>query len=249
MYSIHQMSPAQITVQKVGEEDTFAEAAAFASRYHGLKKLDVTVTVEIAGTGLPVASFSTRRIMGDFTKQRWGGHEGNDAISAGEVRFDATLHIMSMPYEQVIGIRDDYDTSDHIGQAHVEWAGPCRVAIVDSMCDFFGVSKLNEISRDHFAFVVASRQQEIEDHRRATQLRQQPPKRIQTPEQAARDLVAALANLSAANPAGAQAQLNAAIARSRQIMGSAAEQGWDVAVVIEEDGDDAEDSFASRDPH
>jgi len=245
MYSIHQMSPLQITFQKVGEEETLTEAVSFASRYHGLKKPDVTLTVEIAGTGLPVASFSNRRIMGDFTKQRWGGHKGDDAITCGEDRFDATLYILSMPYEKVIAIKDDHDSSDHIGQAHVDWHGPHRVEIVDSMCDFFGVSKLVEISADHFNFVVQSRQEEIAAHRRAEQQRQQPPKRIQTPEEAARDLVAALANLSAADPALAQTQLHAAIARSRQILSSAAEHGWDVAVVGAEDADDAADEMAS----
>lgn len=239
MYSIHQMSPSQITVQKVGVEDTLPEAVRFARQYHGLKKPDVTLTVEIEGTGVPVFSFSNRRIMGDFTKQRWGGHKGNDAIECGEDRFDATIHILSMPYEQVIAIKDDHDSSDQIGQAHVDWHGPYRVDLVDSMCDFFGVSKLAEISREHFTFVVGCRQQEIQDHRRAEQLRQQPPKRIQTPEEAARELVATLANLSAADPALAQAQLNAAIARSRRIIGTAAEHGWDVAAVAAEDADDA----------
>lgn len=239
MYSIHQMSPSQITFMKVGVEDTLREAVEFASRYHGLKNPAVTITVEIEDTGVPVASFSTHRIMGYFEKQYWGGYKSNDAISCGEQCFDATLHILSMPYEQVIAIKDDHDSSDQIGQTHVDWSGPHRVELVDSMCDFFGVSKLAEISREHFTFVVGCRQQEIAEHRRAEQLRQQPPKRIQTPQEAARDLVATLANLSAADPALAQAQLNAAIAQSRQIIGNAAEHGWDVAVVASEDADAA----------
>lgn len=237
MYSIHQLSHTQICVMKVGVEDTLPEAVRFARQYHGLKKPDVTITVEIEGTGIPVFSFSNRRIMGDFEKQRWGGHKGNEAISCGEARFDATLHVLSMPYEAVIAIRDDHDSSDQIGQAHVDWHGPHRVQLVDSMCDFFGVSKLAEISPEHFRFVVGCRQQEIADHRRAEQLRQQPPKRIQTPEEAARDLVAALADLSTTDPALAQAQLNAVIARSRQIVGSAAEHGWDVAAVDADEAD------------
>lgn len=245
MYSIHQLSHSQITVMKVGVEDTLPDAVRFARQYHGLKKPDVTLTIEIEGTGVPVFSFSNRRIMGDFTKQRWDGPKGNDAIECGEDRFDATLYILSMPYEQVIGIKDDHDSSDQIGQAHVNWAGPHRVEIVDSMCDFFGVSKLAEISREHFTFVVGCRQQEIADHQRAEQLRKQPPKRIQTPEEAARDLVAALANLSAADPALAQAQLNAAIARSRQIIGTAAEHGWDVAAVAADAPEDEADEMSA----
>ena len=245
MYSIHQMSPSQITFMKVGVEDTLPEAVRFARQYHGLKKPDVTLTIEIEGTGVPVFSISNRRIMGYFEKQYWGGYKGNDAISCGEECFDATLHILSMTYEQVIAIKDDHDSSDQIGQAHVDWHGPHRVELVDSMCDFFGVSKLAEISREHFAFVVGCRQQEIADHRRAEQLRQQPPKRIQTPQEAARDLVATLANLSAADPALAHTQLNAAIARSRQIIGNATEHGWDVAAVAAEDADTAADEMSS----
>lgn len=246
MYSIHQLSHSQICVMKVGVEDTLPDAVRFARQYHGLKKPDVTLTIEIEGTGVPVFSFSNRRIMGDFTKQRWDGHKGNDAIACGEARFDATLYILSMPYEAVIAIQDDHDSSDQVGQAHVEWHGPHRVELVDSMCDFFGVSKLAEISREHFTFVVGCRRQEIADHRHTQQLRQQPPKRIQTPEEAARDLVAALANLSTDDPALAQAQLNAAIARSRQIVGSAAAHGWDVAVVDADEADGEAHSPGTR---
>ena len=113
------------------------------------------------------------------------------------------------------------------------------------MCDFFGVSKLAEISADHFAFVVTSRHQEIEDHRRAMQLRQQPPRRIQTPTEAARELAVLLAKLSPADPALAQAQLQAAVSRSHQIVEDAAAHGWDVAVVPADDDAEAETSRPS----
>jgi len=246
MYSIHQMSPSQITFMRVGIEDTLPEAVSFASRYHGLRKPDITLTVEIEGTGVPVASFSTRRIMGDFRKQHWGGSKGNDAISCGEDRFDATLYVLSMPYEQVIGVRDDHDTSDIIGSAHVDWHGPSRVEITNSMCDFFGVSKLAEISPDHFRFVVMTRQQEIEDHKRAVQLRQQPLKRIQTPTEAARELVAALAKLSAADPLVAQGQLAEAIRRSSQIIVDASTYSWDDAVIVADDASEQADAPSTR---
>lgn len=246
MYSIHQMSPSQITFMRVGIEDTLPEAVSFASRYHGLRKPDITLTVEIEGTGVPVASFSTRRIIGDFRKQHWGGSKGNDAISCGEDRFDATLYVLSMPYEQVIGVRDDHDTSDNIGSAHVDWHGPSRVEITNSMCDFFGVSKLAEISPNHFRFVVMSRQQEIEEHKRAIQLRQHPPKRIQTPTEAARELVAALAKLSAADPLVAQAQLAEAIRRSGQIIVDANTYSWDDAVIVADDASEQADAPGTR---
>lgn len=256
MYAIYQMSPEQVTFMRVGAEDTLPEAITFASRYHGLKKPDITLTVEVEGTKVPLASFSTRRIVGDFEKQVWGGRKGDDAISCGQERFDATMYILTMPYEQVIAVRDNHDTSDNIGQAHVDWHGPHCVDIVDSMCDFFGVAKLAEITADHFSFVVKSRQMEVDAHRRAAQLRLRPPKHIQTPNEAARELVLGLAKLevlgetrrgqSAADSALAQALLSQAIRQCRKIVGDAATHSWDVAVVVADDADPEEHQPGTR---
>lgn len=240
MYSIYQMTPTQITFMKVGSEETLPEAIDFARKYHGLKKEDVTLTVEIEGTRLPVASFSTRRITGNFTKQAWGGRAGNDAIYCGEEDFDATRYILSMPYQDVIRIRDNNDTSDNIGMAHVSWVGPHEVEIVDSMCDFFGVSKLEEITQEHFNFVVENRQHEIHRDELGVLYRehvaappQQIPQRIPTPAEAARNLIISLSKLTIPGEAGqdgkvcapdgaaAQAKLTSLICQSREILAQA----------------------------
>lgn len=240
MYAIYQMTPLQVTFQRVGAEETLTEAIEFARKYHGLKKEDVTLTVEVEGTRLPIASFSTRRITGNFTKQAWGGRKGDDAIYCGEEDFDATRYILSMPYHETVRIRDNNDTSDNIGMAHVSWVGPHEVEIVDSMCDFFGVSKLEEISEDHFNFVVANRQHEM--HRDALGVlyaahgvveTHQVPQRITSPADAARDLIISLSKLTMPGEAGpdgkvhapdgaaAQAQLSSLIRQSRQIVAQA----------------------------
>jgi len=244
MYAIYQMTPAQVTFMRVGAEETLPEAIKFASGYHGLKKPDVTLTVEVEGTRLPVASFSTRRIIGNFTKQTWGGRKGDDAIYCGEEDFDATRYILSMPHKDVVRIQDNNDTSDDIGMAHVSWVGPHEVQIADSICDFFGVSKLKEISEEHFNFVVEKRQYEIQSdlqgilHR--SYVAQQPaveqpafeqvPQRVPSPAEAARDLIISLSKLSIPGEAGAdgkpavfdgaaaQAQLTSLIHRSRNIL-------------------------------
>lgn len=240
MYTIHQMSKAQVTFMRVGGEDTLSEAIAFARNYHGLNKPDVTVTVEIENTAVPVASFSTRRIMGDFTKRMWGGHSGNDAVYVDEERFDATLHILSMPYKDVVRIRDNHDSSDVIGQAHVQWDGPHDVQLVDSMCDFFGVAKLVELSQDHFDFVVECRRPELDDRTRAGRAdrhaqpeRTPEPERLQAPADAARDLIISLSQMLLPGESGpdgkvhaqsdgaAQAQLANIIRQSRQILAQA----------------------------
>ncbi|MDK6079784.1 hypothetical protein [Massilia varians] len=239
MYTIHQMSKAQVTFMKVGAEDTLPEAIAFARNYHGLKKPDVTVTVELENTAVPVASFSTRRIMGDFTKQIWGGRKGDDAIYFDEERFDATLHILSMPYKDVIRIRDNNDSSDVIGQAHVQWDGPHEVQLVDSMCDFFGVSRLAELSQDHFNFVVECRQAEIQAQQRtvrAENVQEPAAERLPAPADAARDLIISLSQMALPGEVGpdgkaqvlaegtAQAHLADIIRKSRLILAQAQAQ-------------------------
>jgi hypothetical protein len=103
--------------------------------------------------GRLVASVTNRRIEGVFTKQSWGGRKGNDAIHAGEEEFDATDYVLNLPYAEVLEIRDNRESSDAIGTAHIQWDGPYEVEIVDSICDFFGVGQLGEITPEMFEFV------------------------------------------------------------------------------------------------
>lgn len=254
MYAIYKMSNDQVTFMRVGAEDTLAEAIDFARKYHGLKKPDVTVTVEVEGTRLPVASFSTRRITGNFVKQVWGGRKGDEAIHCGEEDFDATLYVLSMPYTDLIRIKDNHDTSDEIGMAHVTWSGPHEVALVDSMCDFFGVSKLAEISEQHFNFVVESRQQELLEHR-ARMRGHQGAERVPSPTQAARDLIMSLAMLTIPGETGpdgktrvpfdgaaAQAQLTALIRQSREIIARAEAQAKHETGAYRHGADDMEET-------
>jgi hypothetical protein len=236
MYTIHQMTNSQVTFMKVGAADSLPEAIAFARNYHGLRKADVTVTVEVENTAVPIVSFSTRRIMGDFQKQMWGGRKGDDALKCGKEQFDATLHILSMPYKDVVKIRDNHETSDAIGRAHVAWDGPHEVELLDSMCDFFGVAKLAELTEDHFNFVVEQRQDEIRRSMRVIEVQAQAPQvaeRISSPAEAARELLISLSklpmpgetdpngNVFAPTEGAAQAQLAALISQSRAIIAKA----------------------------
>lgn len=237
MYAIYQMTPSQVTFMRVGSEDTLSEATEFARKYHGLKNEDVTLTVEVEGTRLPVASFSTRRIIGNFTKQAWGGRKGDDAIHCGEEEFDATRYVLSMPHKDVVQIRDNNDNSDSIGTAHVNWVGPHEVEIVDSICDFFGVSKVDEISEEHFNFVVAHRQHESHNDLLGVLYRahgavepQVAPRCLSSPAEAARNLIVYLSQLAVPGEAGpdgkvcapdgaaAQAQLTSLIRQGREIL-------------------------------
>jgi hypothetical protein len=100
--------------------------------------------------GRLVASITNRRIEGVFTKQSWGGRKGNDPIHAGEEEFDATDYVLNLPYDEVLEIRDNRESSDTIGTAHIQWDGPHEVEIVDSICEFFGVAELGNITQEMF---------------------------------------------------------------------------------------------------
>ena len=79
------------------------------------------------------------RIVGTYIQQEW---VRDNAEEVKRVEFDATLHVLNIPYERLISVRDLDDTSEAIGNAHVEWDGPHSVLIVDSICGFFGVDRL-----------------------------------------------------------------------------------------------------------
>lgn len=87
-----------------------------------------------------------RRIIGSFVKQTWGGRRGDSAIYAGEEKFDATAAVLLLPHKALIALKDSDPTTDEIGQAHVQWDGPCEVSLVYSIQEFFGVESLSDVT-------------------------------------------------------------------------------------------------------
>lgn len=55
-----------------------------------------------------------------------------------------------MEYERFIAIEDLDDSSDYIGNNHVLWDGPHTVYITDSICEFFNVENMDEITQEMF---------------------------------------------------------------------------------------------------
>lgn len=94
-------------------------------------------------TGEPDAG---RRIIGTFYKQQWGGHKGAYAIAAGEESFDATHAVLLLSHADLIELEDCSEETDSIGRDHVSWHGPCSVHITDSICRFFDVYCLEDIT-------------------------------------------------------------------------------------------------------
>ena len=99
-----------------------------------------------------VAALSTERITGVFYKQVWGGRKGDDAVTVGEEHFDATDHILNMAPDAVRSLEDCDDETDEVGRSHVSWDGPCSVHVVTSLCDFFGVEDVEDITDEALAF-------------------------------------------------------------------------------------------------
>ncbi len=154
MYTTHRRAPGHLVLTQRGQHDVLAAALALAERLHDPAVKGVTITVEQDGDPRPLASLSTRPIIGKFTKQVWTGRKGDDAVFADSEMFDATAYITALPFDQLVTLRDFDDTSDTVGTAHVNWDGPHEVEIVDSICDYFGVSKIEHITASHYAYVT-----------------------------------------------------------------------------------------------
>lgn len=104
---------------------------------------------------------SERRIIGRMLMQAWGGRKGDDAIFVREEEFDATDAVLGLSYAglQALGSAGDgSDPADSIGQECVHWDGPFEVHVIDSICAYFGVSSIEDITQEQFAAAKSSRE-------------------------------------------------------------------------------------------
>jgi hypothetical protein len=85
-------------------------------------------------------------IVGRFDKQRWTGPKEDRAESIGEVEFDATDYILSMPLTELRQVKDCSESSDAIGTEHVDHDGPFSVYIEQAICEFFEVQAVADIT-------------------------------------------------------------------------------------------------------
>ena len=117
---------------------------------------EATVSVENA-EGECVAVFTNRKIIGSFTKQAWGGRKGDDAIYVGTEEFDATDHVLLLDHAELVALVDGGERTDEVGLAHFDWRGPSETAVCESICDYFGVQELEQISPEALSFARARR--------------------------------------------------------------------------------------------
>lgn len=113
----------------------------------------VTVHVLDKESGRPLAAVTNRRISGEFIRQAWGGHSGDDAITVGVETFDATVKVLSLSHEELITLSDSSTSTDEIGMAFVNWDGPFEVRLVDQVRAFFGVEQLRDITPEVHEFM------------------------------------------------------------------------------------------------
>ena len=113
-----------------------------------------TVTVEDADERV-IASFTNRKVVGVMRRQTDGPRD--TLVPVGEDEFDATDFILLMDAGEIRKIMDNDETSDDIGRAHVTWDDPCDVEIVESICEFFGIDSLEDLTDENVAFARAQR--------------------------------------------------------------------------------------------
>lgn len=113
---------------------------------------ETTFTVKDKGSKV-VASITNKKIMCTFFKQEWGGRKSSDAYLVGEEEIDATNVILKLPYEQLIALKDNTDSTDTIGRLVFNWDGPYYVHVTDAVCEYFGVYDVKDITQENYDFV------------------------------------------------------------------------------------------------
>ena len=132
---------------------TFERAVSLGLACYAQASLNGPATVSICDEGGKCLRFySNKRIKGTFSKQVWGGRKGDVAMEFGKEEFDPTDEVLLMNLEQLHRLEDYDDTSDDLGLKFIEWDGPFGVSVVHSICDFFGVEALNQITQEAIDF-------------------------------------------------------------------------------------------------
>lgn len=130
--------------------DTLYEAIGLAEELLGGIPDGECSTFTVERDGRLLASVTNRRITGTFHKEYWSA--GEKAQECEALEFDATGHVLRMAGGELRALRDNRESSDAVGRAHVAWNGPFRVTLVDSVCAFFGVDDVEDITDEALAF-------------------------------------------------------------------------------------------------
>lgn len=91
-----------------------------------------------------------KRIAARIVLQEWGGRKNDDAIFVAEKTLDVTDTILLLDYDLIAELRDGSDQTDEIGLAHLHHHGPLEVYVTDSICEFFAVESVKDITAEAF---------------------------------------------------------------------------------------------------
>jgi len=109
-----------------------------------------TTTTPQQAAASTVAPVTENRIIARVILQVWGGKKGNDAIYDTEKHVDVTDAILLLDHNSLIGLEDCSNKTDEIGYKHVNYSGPLEVEVTASICQFFGVDSLEDITAAAF---------------------------------------------------------------------------------------------------
>jgi len=90
-------------------------------------------------------------IIARVVLQAWGGSKGDDALFLAEKEVDVTNAVLLLEHRAVLELQDASGQTDEIGFTHVDHSGPLEVYVTDSICSFFGVDALSDITSAAFA--------------------------------------------------------------------------------------------------
>lgn len=93
-----------------------------------------------------VTQSNEKRILARVILQAWGGRKGNDAIFVEEKEVEVTDAILLLDHDFVVNLQDSTDQADEIGHAHLNHSGPLEVYVTSSICEFFGVDSMQDIT-------------------------------------------------------------------------------------------------------
>lgn len=114
---------------------------------------DVIAGLYLTGTQLGVAPVTTpvgfpgKEITAYFWPQEYGDFEYRDCGDAETV--DVTQEVLALDADRIHELEDDTDsTNDLVSAEEMGHEGPHRVEVVESICDYFDVGDLCEITQD-----------------------------------------------------------------------------------------------------
>jgi hypothetical protein len=140
-------------IKSVGDYDNLSRAIQEArDQLAKVPKGELATFVVVNEDDYALFAATNRRIIGKFEKQLIGYRDTTFSVSVQE--FDATDFVLRMDLKRLSEVQDESDSSDAIGLEFVDWDGPFDVVIDESICAFFGVGSIEEITPELLSALV-----------------------------------------------------------------------------------------------